>query len=276
MNRPSVYDFLDHHSFLKAWMEFLKESKKKGVRALGAATGVSPAALSLCLAGERNWTLKLMGKIIPHLELKKSEQEALRLLYIIGTTEDPNERLSTFDELRRLPGYAEKQRDSSTIYLYLRHWLNVSIRELVNLPDFKAEASWIAERLRFSPSEIEIERSLKFLIKENYIQKSANEKWSACQRHLDCQEGVFKLSLGEYHRQVLMLAQRSIEEVPRELRLIMGHTSVLDGEQKLKAEAILKNALAEIQKLETTQNNPDTLYQFELVMIPLSKKGDAA
>jgi uncharacterized protein (TIGR02147 family) len=257
-------------------MVYLKEDKNTGIRTLGAAAGVSPAALSLCLNGERNWTLKLIGKILPHLNLKKPEQEALRLLYTIGTTEDPNERLSAFDELRRLPGYADKQRDSSTIYLYLRHWLNVTIRELVNLPDFEANTKWIAERLRFTPSEIEIERSLKFLIKENYIQKTEDNKWTVCNRHLDCQEGVFKLSLGEYHRQVLTLAQRSIEELPRDLRLIMGHTVVLDGEQKQKAEAILKNALSEIQKLETNKKQSDNLYQFEFIMIPLSKKGEAA
>jgi uncharacterized protein (TIGR02147 family) len=276
MNRPNIYDFLDHNSFLKNWMDFLKESKKIGLRAMASAAGVSPAALSLCLSGERNWTLKLIGKLMPHLDLKKPEQEALRLLFQIGNTEDPNERLAAFDELRRLPGYATKQRDSSTIYLYLRHWLNVTIRELVNLPDFQADVKWISERLRFSPSDLEIERALKFLSKEGYIQQNTDGKWIIGQRHLDCQEGVFKLSLGEYHRQILGLAQRSIEEIPRELRLIMGHTTTLDGEQKQKAETILRNALAEIQKLEGKQKNPDNLYQFELIMIPLSKKGDAA
>lgn len=276
MKRPDVFDYLDHQSFLQDWLGHMKESKKIGLRALAASAGVSAASLSLCISKERNWTLNLLGKLIPHLELKKSEKEALRLLYLIGTTEDPMERLTAFDELRRLPAYAEKQRDSATVYLYLRQWLNVAIRELALLDGFNADVKWIRERLRFMPSDAEVERSLRFLIKEGYLKQTEQGQWTTPTPHLECQEGVFRLSLGEYHRQVLQLAQRSIEEVPRELRLIMGHTAALDGEQKKKAEEILKTALAEIQKLNDEHRKPDQLYQFEFVMIPLSQKGEAA
>lgn len=276
MKRPDVFDYLDHLTFLKDWMIYLKEEKKIGMRQLAASSGVSSASISLCLSQNRNWTLKLIGKLIPYLELKKTEQTAIRMLFIIGTTEDPIERLSTFDELRRLPGYSEKQRDSSTVYLYLRHWLNVTIRELVNLNDFKADVKWIRERLRYRTTEIEVERSLKFLIKEKYIQMNEKGRWITTIRNLDCQEGVFRLSLGEYHRQILQLAQRSIEEVPRELRFIMGHTAALNGEQKKKAEDILSSALAEIQKLNTNSTDPENLFQFELIMIPLSQNKEAA
>jgi len=277
MKRPDVFDYLDHHSFLKDWIVFLKESKKMTLRAVANNSGISVASLSLCLSKERNWTIKMLGKLIPHLELKKLEQDALRQLFILGTTEDPMERLSSFDELRRIPGYSEKQRDSSTVYLYLRHWLNVAIRELAQLQDFQANAAWIREKLRFMPSEVEVERALKFLIKEGYIKSDDKGKWFTPNKDLDCQEGVFRISLGEFHRQILQLSQRSIEEIPRELRLILGHTAVLAEGQKMKAEEILKNALNEIKKLSSEQTNPDSLYQFELVMIPLSqKKGEAA
>lgn len=276
MKRPDAFDYLDHHTFLKDWLAYLKEEKKIGMRQLAASSGVSVASISLCLSQDRNWTLKLVGKLLPHLELKKSEQEAVRLLFVIGSTDDPMERLAAFDELRRLPAYSEKQRDSSTVYLYLRHWLNVTIRELVYLKDFQADVKWIRERLRFMPSEAEVERSLKFLIKEQYIRQEENGRWVTSVRNLDCQEGVFRLSLGEYHRQVLQLAQRSIEEVPRELRTILGHTAALNGEQRKKAEDILKQALSEIQNLNADSIDPENLYQFELVMIPLSQKGEAA
>jgi uncharacterized protein (TIGR02147 family) len=276
MRRPDIFEYLNHHSFLKDWIMYLKEEKQIGLRTLAASSGVSVSALSLCLSQDRSWTIKSLGKLIPHLELRKNEQEALRLLFIIGTTDDPMERLSSFDELRRITGFSEKQRDSSKMYLYLKHWLNVTIRELVQLDDFKPEVKWIRSRLRFMPTEAEVERSLKFLIKEKYIESNSDGRWIISEQHLDCQEGIFRLSLSEYHRQILELAQRSIEEIPRDLRLILGHTAALNGEIKKQAEDILKRALSEIEKLEKTAVNPDELYQIELVMMPLSKKGDAA
>lgn len=276
MNRPDVFDYLDHQNFLKDWLGYLKEQKKLGPKALASSSGVSVASLSLCLSGDRNWTQNLLGKVIPHLELKKVEQQALRILFTIGTSEDPIERLAAFDELRRLPPYAEKKRDSSKVYLYLRHWLNIAVRELAHLKDFEANSRWIRDHLRFKPSELEIERSLKFLIKEGYLQQNAGGQWLVTNQQLDCQEGVYKLSLGEFHRQALELAQRSIEEVPRELRLILGHTTLLSGEQKEKAELILKEALKSIQELSHSQDNKELLYHFELVMIPLSQKKEAA
>jgi len=276
MKRPDVFDYLEHQSFLKAWFVFLKEEKKLTLRNVSASSGISASSLSLCMKGDRNWTLVLLGKLIPHLGLKKPEQEALRLLFMIGTTENPMERLSAFDELRRIPQYSQKQRDSSTVFMYLRHWVNVAIRELIQLPDFQDDIKWIRERLCFTPSEQEVERSLKFLIKESYIKKDEHGHWYSPQQHLECQDGVFKLSLGEYHRQVLQLVQRSIEEIPRDLRLILGHTVALSGDQKIKAEQILKGALNEIQELNKEKKTPDQLFQFELVMIPLTQKGEVA
>lgn len=276
MKRPDIFEYLDHHSYLKDWLAYLKDAKKIGIRQLAASSGVSAASLSLCAAKERNWTINLVGKLLPHLGLKKTEQAAVRLLFVIGTTEDPMERLAAFDEFRKLPGYSEKKPDSSTVYLYLKHWLNVTIRELVYLNDFSTDVKWIRERLRYMPTEAEVERSLKFLIREGYICQNDEGRWVTSVRNLDCQEGVFRLSLGEYHRQVLQLAQRSIDEVPRELRLILGHTAALNGEQKKKAEDILKRALTEIQGLNISPTEPENLYQFELIMIPLSQKREAA
>lgn len=276
MLRPDIFEYLEHQRFLQDWFAFLKVEKQLALRSLATSSGVSVAALSLCLKGDRNWTLPLLGKILPHLQLKKPEQEALRYLFIIGTTDNMMDRLEAFDQLRRLPQYNQKQRQSSTVFMYLRHWLNVAIREMVLLPGFRAEVSWIRGRLSFIPSESEVEKSLKFLIKEGYIIKSENGQWQPSQQHLECQEGVFKLSLGEYHRQILLLAQRSIEEIPRDLRLILGHTVALSGEQKKKAEDILKKALSEIQNMNVQSQNPEQLYQFELIMIPLTQKGDVA
>ena len=50
MKRPDVFDYLNHQTFLKDWLSYLKEEKKIGMRQLASSSGVSTSSISLCLS----------------------------------------------------------------------------------------------------------------------------------------------------------------------------------------------------------------------------------
>ena len=133
------------------------------------------------------------------------------------------------------------------------------------LKDFKDDPKWIQNRLRVNIKAEEIKKILKFL-KEN---RMLGEE----RGHLDCSEGIYKLSLSKFHKEMFQVSGDSIESIPREERQILGFTKSLNKKNQDKAKAIIANALRELEALSDKDQGTDDekeLYHFHLVNIPLT------
>src|SRR5207253_10071636 len=109
-------------------------------------------------------------------------------------------------------------------YQYLTKWHYVALREMIVLDHFKNDTEWIQEQLHFSVSPKEITEGLDFLLKHHFIAKDSKGKFQVKDKILDCFDGIYRLSLGEFYKQVFHLAVESIDTVPRPERLLLGHT----------------------------------------------------
>ena len=107
-------------------------------------------------------------------------------------------------------------------------WYNVAIRELAALPNFQFDARWIQGQLRETLPLEQIEKALSFLEKNGFLSRTAP---FISKKPIECMGGVFTLSLGTFHRQMLNQISESIESVPRDERLI-------DDERARRAEAV--------------------------------------
>lgn len=276
---PKIFQATDILSFLNSWANFKKETDKKfSLRKLATQADISPALLVMILKAERHLNEKTFLRLLAVIDLKKQEKEALRLLFIIGDTEDPDTRLQAYRDLQRLPGYKEENKDTTLTFNYLTNWLNVAIREMASLPDFEAKPNWIKSRLHNSPSLYEIQKSLDFLTENKYLTPNENGKLSSSQKNLVCSEGVFKISLGDFHRQMLTKAGQAIDDIPRNQRLLLGHTLALSTKDYNKVFDILNNAIKEIENLKMNAT-AEEIFHIELVAFPLTKskinEGDA-
>lgn len=115
----------------------------------------------------------------------------------------------------------------------------------------------------------EIEQGFEFLKNHSYIIKNESDKWVQAKTHLDCREGIFKLSLGEFHRQMLNLAAYSIDSVKREDRFIMGQTMAVSKEDFIKIKEIINQAVLQINQVNKNATKKTDIYQIEIATFPL-------
>jgi uncharacterized protein (TIGR02147 family) len=91
-------------------------------------------------------------------------------------------------------------------------------------------------------------------------------------RSLDCKEGVYKISLGQFHRQMLELAATSIENTPRAERYILGHTAAISCDDLDQVKEILDEALKKIEALGAkSKSGRHEVYHIELAAFPLTR-----
>lgn len=274
--KPNIQDYHDYLEFLIDWTNYLKDQEKGfSLRKIAKEAGIASGYLPMCFSRKRKLSDKFFDKIKPLLRLSTKEIRYLDLLKIIAESEVAKDRVQALTDLQKLKDYKDSHHSELEAHQYLSRWYYVAIRELVNLPEFRNEPAWIQERLRGRISQKQIIEGVQFLLKYDFILKDDSGQFRVAEKQLSCHEGVYKISLGEFHRQMLDIAKISIDDVSREERLLLGHTVALSKDQYEKIQAILKEAITKIENVDNTTQVETEVYQIEVAAFPLTKKSSA-
>lgn len=271
-SRPQIEKYHNYFIFLKDWLKYMKIHESNfSLRSLARKANMAVGYLPMVLSGRRLLSESAFEKLIPHLGLTKREQKILNLLRTMGESENPEIRSEALKDLQKMKEYQLNNSSEIEVFKYLSRWENVAIREMLNLPDFQLNPVWIQERLKAKIGLAEIENILDFLKNHGFISVSPDGKTATAKKSLQCEDGVFRISLSDFHRQMLDRIEDSIENTPRELRSIMGHTRTLSS----KEFAALKLKIADfMNELDAAKSNsPDLdseVYHITLAAVPLT------
>lgn len=270
--RPKVIDYHDYRLFLKDWFNFLAtQDPDFSLRKLARESKVGVSFISMMLNGHRGLSQVMLERLNPHLQLNEREIYLLSLLRGMAEAETPEVREKVFAQIQKRPEYRSRHPKEFETFHYLSAWFFVAIREMASLPDFQFDAHWIQKHLRQSIPLEDINRCLTFLESHGFIQR---QKPHVPDKNLDCMGGVFTMALASFHKQMLQQTANAIDAVPRDERLILGHTFAFPKAKADEVKKILTEALKKIEELPATES--DTVYHVTLAAIPLTKKVKAS
>lgn len=268
--RPDIYKYYDAIMFMNDMIQYLKSEKKLfNLQYLSKKSTLSIANISMILNKQRPFTEKSFQKIIPHLNLTGEEKKILNNLRLIDQSEDSETRVQSMNQILKLAYDNNKDSNDFKVFEYLTKWQNVAIYELINTDNFNPDPEWISKKLIKKTTASEVEKSIQFLIDHKFIKQEKNGRWVQTNPHMDCQDGVYKLSLGEFHRQIFDLAKISIEQVAREDRLIMGQTLALSEEDFIKIKTIIADSIKQMNASNHSKSPKKNVYHIEIAAFPL-------
>jgi uncharacterized protein (TIGR02147 family) len=260
--------------FLRDWLAFRKASQPGfSYRLLAKQAGLASGYLPMVLGGKRPLSGTAQAKLLPFLKLSRSEQSFFENMVTLGTSDSHEARINALERMRRFPKFQKENKDDAESYQYLTHWFYVVIREMANLPDFKADPDWIQSRLEAVVPLGEIKIALEFLIQNKYLVISENQQVKPPEKAIQCSGGVYRVALAQFHREIFGLASRAIEAIPSEEREIQGHTVGLTEEGFQEAKMIVQEALEKLRKLGQAEKGSQTVYHLEVALFPMTKKG---
>lgn len=272
---PDIGSFHDPVSFLDKYFDFKRQTEKDfSLRSFSEKCGLAVGLLPMILKRKRPLTEKTYRKVKASLDLSESEKKYLDLLIVISLSEVPKERMKALSQLQNSQYYSEKNQNEIDTFKYLSNWENVVIREMVRLKDFEYSPEKIKKRLRTSMSLNEIKQCIDFLIEHKFIYVNKTNTLVA-EKNLNCEEGVFKISLGQFHRQILSKVAEAIDDVPRNDRMILGHTVALTNEQFNELNGRMKEWLREVEQVGLKEKKVSgEVYHLEMALVPLTSRSE--
>lgn len=271
-NKPNVYVYHDFVKFLNDWLVFLRKTRSDfSLRNLAKQSTIALGYMNMILKRERSMSEKAFLKIVSNLHLNSDEEKYLNLLRIVDQTEDSNARLQAVSEMMKIKKYKFNNQKENRTYEYLTKWYFVAVYEMFNLDNFECDAKWIRTKLRKKLSLAEIEQAIDFLKANNFVKQNPNGTWSQSNAHLDCTEGIFKVSLAEFHKQMLELAHESIYAAKASERFIMGQTMTISKSDFEKIKQIIQNSVASINEVNSGAASKTEVYHIEIAAFPLSE-----
>lgn len=272
--KPNVFKYHDYRAFLKDVIAFLQLAQPElSMRMIAQKSEFAVGYLPMVLSGKRNLSLASLAKLKKTLKLKTDEVSYLKHMIAFNDSDSREDKLELLKKMQKFQKYSGGNAKELEAYKYLTKWHYVALREMIALDHFKDDPAWIQEQLLFAVSTKEINEGLDFLLKHGFIAKDAGGKFQTKDKMLDCFDGIFRLSLGEFYKQIFGLAVEAIDNVPRNERLLLGHTFAVSDASFAKISRVLEEALSKAREIEMNDANKERIYQVSFNAFPLTKKG---
>lgn len=272
---PKVLDFLSGVEFLKKFYLFKKSnSSKYSYRAFAAELGFGNSNyLHLICTGQRALSAKAALQIAQNLDLSARESRYLEVLAKYESAKNSKDREILFEEILTLKGRQLESSLSKSQLTYFSEWHHATIREMVRLPDFQNNPTWIVERIHPPLTLEKARQSWELLLELGYVAWSEEkEKWQQTEQNVVVPAGASNVAVIRYHQKMAELGKESITRTKSKYRDISAMSIPVDERLlfEIKEElTILKTRI--LEKSDAVQNSTE-IYQLNLQLFPLTLK----
>ena len=273
----SIFEYTDYHHFFKAFYQHSKATKRLfSFRYLAARSGVSPSLFIAVMRGERRISLKVAQKYAAGMDLTARETDYLMALVAFERAKTHAQKNDAFSRIVRLRGQSKIKFLDADQYEYFSRWYHSAIRELISLPFFREDASWIARTLQPAISTRQAERSLKLLQLLNLVKRDENGKLRVNDKAISSEYEMKTLSLRNFSIEMIDRARESLENTPVEKREISGLTMGVSDECIERIRQRIRIFKEEIVSMIVDDRNESTsVYQMNFQFFPLITPVDA-
>ncbi len=203
LTRPVVYDYTTPALFLKSLLRYYQQADSSfSIRSqIRKNPGCSPAYISLLLKGKRNFSRDYLPLVARIFQLKPTEVEYLDSLI---TPQFP---------LTGEPLKIQKLKRSPRNHL-LSDWVNVYVKDCINLNKFSPKTDVIYKILGGVISSKRIEKAIAFLYREGFWRNTLDGKTVPDQPSVITTSGQPTLKIRQFHKAALEIAKKGLDRFP--------------------------------------------------------------
>lgn len=278
--RLRVTEYPDYRAFLMAlYTEAKRIDPSYSYALLSTDLGLGSTNAHGIINGRRPLTEKSGRKIAEALHLTGVDKRWFLAVIRQTRARSNPERDAAFAERLELKRKALPSELSRSQLEFFANWYNAAILELLRLDEAHDDPEWIASTLTPSVPVVDIRASLELLQSLGYLAKSKSHgRLFPTAATITSGNEVRGLALASYHRQMIGLAVRALDDIPQAHRDISAVTVTASPEllAKMKDEIVsLRKRLLAMAAEEGGKSG--AICQLNIQLFPLVKpKGRAS
>lgn len=272
--RPEPWRFTDYRAYLRAMIAHLKavQPGRFSYRYFSRRAGFSsPNFLKLVAEGDRNLSLDSVDKFARGLGLDDEERAVFELLVRLDQAADDAERNAVYARLRQWQARVGLiEADQYDLY---SEWHAVVLREMVGLPGFREDEGWLGRALRPAVRATAVRHALGVLTRLGLVVRDGDGRLQQAERKISTGSEVQSLAVRNFHRNILALAARALDAIPRDRRHVSALTVPLTPAQYeavCARVAAFRRDLLEI--LDEEVEGPRAVHQIQFIVFPVTEE----
>lgn len=272
-NPPDIYAYLDYRAYLRDHYQARKERDAFfSYRHMAARTGVDAGWIAKVLAGQEHLSRRSLGAFAELCGLSGRESEYFAALVLLSKAKGTQERADAFDRVMALKSPARATLGERQLAFYSRWW-HAPIRTLLSLLGRGASAERISRLLHPRVSAAEVESSIRLLSDLGLVRQNPSG-WELVDAFVTSPPEGARAAVRNYQAQVLDLAKEAIESIPPDRRDFSTLTLSFDSDDIALVQERLAALRDSLIQLSAEAKHPDTVYQINLQVFPLSHPGE--
>jgi uncharacterized protein (TIGR02147 family) len=270
MDAPSVYDSLDYRAWMKAWFEAKKTAHPRySLRVMSSRMGVDGSYLHRVLHRNRHLSTPLVAGVGAACALRDDELRYFALLVSFNKASSEAEARALQGKLSELRGVKRRLLGEAEVH-YWSSWRHAAVRSLLGTHGFTGGARKVAQRLRPAVTVAQAGESIELLLELGLVEKGRQGRWILRDPHLTTGSRDVAPAVRNFHGQMLDLARRTLDELPKEKRHLASLTLASDEAAVADIVEILRECRGRIQRRLSEVEKPDRVMQLGMQLFPLS------
>lgn len=269
----TIFHYTDYRLYLKEYYQIRKKANKNfSYRSFAMKAGVSPSVLKDVISGRRNLTIPIMKKYSKAMKLGKKELDYFDVLVRFNNSNNNDEKNQCFTEMIRARGHSGIKFIGEDHYTFFSKWYNSAIRELVTLPAFKEDYSWISKQLQPSIPVSEVKSSIDLLLSIGFLKRDKKGKLIQSDAVISSEYEMASAALRNFHAQMIELAGKSLEEIHRSQREVSSLTLGISEKTLVRMKERIRIFKEELLSMVVDdKSDSETVCQLNFQLFPLVK-----
>jgi len=269
---PKIFEYTNYRDFLRDCYSHLKVTTENfSYRYFAKKAGIGSASyMHLIISGNRNLSKDYVPKFSSALGLTKKEQQYFDALVSFNQAKTPEAKRYYLELIHNLKKSKIGTPLTAAQYEYISKWYYPVIRELVLLPDFSEESSWIRARLNNKISSKNAADAVESLLVLGFLKRDENGKLTQVEANITTDEEVKDVAAINFHQQMLSLANEIIFAADQDKREVSGMTIAVSHRQFKDIQTRVREFQDSIAHyMVNNPDTPETVIQLQTLVFPV-------
>jgi len=273
---PTVFEYTDYRTYLAdCYSEKKADNSRYSYQVLADKAGFKDkSCIYSVVKGRRPLSTQGAFKVSQALKHSRLEAEYFENLVLFNQATTLNERSHYFDRLCQIKARTKGVSSTAQLlhkeqYEYYAKWYNLVVRELVTLPEFQGDYTWLAKKVFPAITPAQANRSVELLLKLGLIKKKG-KRYVRASAVVATPPEVTSVAVANFHRSMGERAIAAIDQIPREQRNITASTVNISEQGFEQIKKVIEDCRKTILSIAEADEPADRVYQLNVQFFPVS------